>query len=78
VNHLYFRKFRVAICPLDSSETIYLDIDFKCKKVYGLFKLTELLVPGISQLYRDYHTAEQIDSDDIRFGNFKKIEMINS
>jgi hypothetical protein len=29
VNHICFKRFRAAICPKESSDTIYLDIYFK-------------------------------------------------
>ena len=42
VNHLYFSKFRIAICPKDTADTIYLDVDFKNKEIYTFYRLVEI------------------------------------
>jgi hypothetical protein len=55
VNHVRFRRFRVAICPMNSCETMYLELDFKHKQIYNYFKLKEVQHNMIATLSKKYH-----------------------
>lgn len=33
VNHVGFRKFRLGICPSSTSDSMYLEVDFRSKEV---------------------------------------------
>jgi hypothetical protein len=77
VNHIHFLNWRVAICPLDTYETIYLDIDFSPETAFALFELTELDNPGLARVYGKLNCRPNDYKGRLKHGTLKKVTVFD-
>lgn len=77
INHIRFRRFRIAISLLTSSEPFYFDIEFKQKDYNYIYDLQEIESPFINSKCNHFYPQEDNEPSSYNFSPLKKVVLVS-